>query len=227
MSSATAWIGVVIGAAGLAFGLYQFHVNSNNAERARLRERAVKAVDEMRQFLDDEDVRRVLKIIDYGEVTLHFPSMPQGHEVEVTSQLLRQSLAHHNKPETSEPQSDWTKTNLFSADQQRIRDVSDNFFGRLERIENLIRNDVVSKEDFGELFSYWLELMGERALQGDELVHFGNQRRQRLWNYIRAYRFDGVVRLFEMYGRAGPVGTDSFVARKALRPDELVDTSLA
>jgi hypothetical protein len=81
----------------------------------------------------------------------------------------------------------------------------------------LIKEGVVSSREFGDLFSYWFELLGEIPNTEDQIVRMSDRRRQALWTYIRRYRFDGVIRLFRRYGRAGPVERDPamehFVAR--------------
>jgi hypothetical protein len=195
MADTASCIGVLIAAAGLAIGLYQFRANSTRA-------RAIKAVDEMEGLFKDEAVQRALEIIDYGQVTLQFGKDPNGYALVVSGELLRRSLVYHGDTGVDEAPAEPGKDERFSADERLIRDTFDTFLVRLERIENLIRNGVITKTDFGDLFSYWLELMGEHPRDSDSLVHFGNQRRKRLWRYIRKYRFNGVVRLFHRYDRA-------------------------
>ncbi len=89
---------------------------------------------------------------------------------------------------------------------------------RLERINGLIDAGVVSRGEFFDLFSYWLRLLAEcpKPEEDMQLRHFGDRRRRALWEYIRGYEFNGVVRLFQKYGRAGDVGKaakDVFVAK--------------
>ncbi|HEX8164313.1 MAG TPA: hypothetical protein VF601_00830 [Beijerinckiaceae bacterium] len=81
------------------------------------------------------------------------------------------------------------------------RDVFDTLLGRLERIESLIHNRVISECDFEGYFSYWLAIMGERPNENPDLSQFVEQKRRTLWKYIRSYQFNGVVR---RYGRTLP-----------------------
>ena len=65
--NAVALLGVALTAAGLAFGLYQYRINSEQAELSRRRERAVTATKQTREFLADPNVRFVMDLMDYGE----------------------------------------------------------------------------------------------------------------------------------------------------------------
>jgi hypothetical protein len=105
---------------------------------------------------------------------------------------------------------------LFNDTELTIRDIFDRLLVRLERIESLLRAGVIGRTQFGDLFSYWFKLLAERPRAEDMgLTHFGNRRRRQLWKYIRRYEYNGVVRLFQIYGRAAPVGTDPDEAFRA------------
>ena len=83
----------------------------------------------------------------------------------------------------------------------------------------MIRNDVISVGGFGDLFSYWLVLLGEIPQSDDRIAHLSNDARKALWKYIRLYEFNAVVRLFARYGRAAPVGKeDGFIPRDSTVP---------
>ena len=85
----------------------------------------------------------------------------------------------------------------------------------LERIEVLISSDVIGVVSFGDLFSYWLVLLGEIPGTDDKIFHLGDTEREALWDYIRGYEFNLVVRLFARYRRAGQVGVKGFKPRPA------------
>jgi hypothetical protein len=88
---------------------------------------------------------------------------------------------------------------IFSRDEQSIRDAFDVFLGRLERIDSLMRKGVISKSDFKDHFSYWLELLDEN--EPTKKSYFSHAKRKALWRYIKTYEFEGVIRLFKRYGR--------------------------
>ncbi len=206
MSEDPAWFGALITGAGLAFGLYQFRMNSRSAEKARTRERAIKAADELEKFHSDEAVVLALRMIDYETADIPVPDVT-GRTITafpVDRAFLKKALQHHT---VRNPSKNGEKGDLFSLEELRVRSIFDQFFMRLERIENLIRNGVIAPADFHDLFAYWLELIGEHPQDSDAIVHFGDGRREMLWAYIRRYRFNSVVKLFERYGRAAPVET--------------------
>ncbi|MGY4473695.1 hypothetical protein [Bradyrhizobium sp. USDA 3364] len=193
----------LVPAAALGFSLYQYRINSLSAERQRMRERAIKAADEMATLRSDGDVALALKLLDYGDVSIEVIDSYSGSktQVNVNRQQFAQALDYHRKREKgSDAQSTEDKFGPFEI---RIRDIVDALLVYLERVEALIAAGVIDRAEFGDLFSYWLKLMAERPLPDDStLDHFDDASRAALWNYVRKYEFIGVVRLFRRYGRA-------------------------
>jgi hypothetical protein len=227
----TAWVGVMITSAGFAFGLYQYRINSFNAARARSREQAIKAADELENLFKDQDVEIAMRIIDYEAIDIALPNTNAGTSptyVKINRVDLKSALDHHSDRAPPGKQYNVEKGEMFKPVELQIRYIFDKFFVRLERIENLIRNGVIAKADFQDLFSYWLELIGEIPKAQDQINHFGDGRREKLWRYIRLYKFDCVVRLFQIFGRAAPVGIppeQAFVARPASEAETCQKTS--
>ena len=223
MSDASSWTQVVITVAGFSLALYQYYRNSK-------RDKAIKVADEMDRFFTDENVQFALEIMDYGDARLTSP-ISQTPLI-VSGDLLRRSLAYHEEitgQRAADAEAGSAKEELFTPEERLVRDTFDVFFTRLERIDTLIGNGVIAEDDFGQLFSYWLELMGEWPRDDDTVIHMGNKRRQRLWLYIRNYRFNGVVRLFHRYDRAASVGTpaDQAFRRRNPRPSPAQSTTAA
>lgn len=217
----TGWLGAMVASAGFAFGLYQYQVNSAGTERARCREQAIRAADELEALVADRDVEIVLRLIDYcgGALPMRDAQAP-GAATTVTLGTLLAALDHHGYSGRS---GDFraSEDGLFNPVELEIRRIFDRFLTRLERIETLIGRGVVAPRDFEALFSYWLELIGERPRAGDEIRHVDDALRAKLWTYVRHYRFNGVVRLFQRFGRAGPVGAigeAAFVRRETFPP---------
>ncbi|BAM89469.1 hypothetical protein S58_34760 [Bradyrhizobium oligotrophicum S58] len=192
-------LGVTVTAAGLAFGLYQYRKNSEQASLTRRRERAVMATDQTKQFFSDDGVRFVMKVLDYGSVPS--PTRPnQTFDVHQIPEALK--IHWKDAPtETKEP---------ISPEYVAIRTAFDDFLIWLERIEYLIKSDIVSEEGFGDLFSYWLVLLGEKPQPQDKVAHLSDAARKAIWSYIRSYQYNSVVQLFARYGR---VGENGFVLR--------------
>jgi hypothetical protein len=206
-SNAASFIGLGLTAAGLAFGLYQYRINSDQANKARRRERAIMATEQMKQFYEDENVRFAMLLLDHGRAKL----VGIG---EIAVSELSDALAKHWISSPDELKSETTRKRPFDAKDRAIRAAIDGFLVQLETIEYLIANGVIGSRDFGDLFSYWLILLGEIARRDDKIAHLSDEARRALWTYIRIYQFHAVVALFSRYGRAAPVGIDDrLVAR--------------
>src|SRR3954453_22755328 len=97
MSDDSAWLSALIAGAGLAFGLYQYRMNSWSSEQARTRERAIKAADELEKFHSDEAVALALHIIDYEIADIAVPDVVGGpaSPFRVDREVLKQALLHH------------------------------------------------------------------------------------------------------------------------------------
>ncbi|MHB8270293.1 hypothetical protein [Bradyrhizobium sp.] len=65
-SNAVALLGVALTAAGFAFGLYQYRINSIQTNLARRRKRAVMATTQTREFFADPNVRFMMELLDYS-----------------------------------------------------------------------------------------------------------------------------------------------------------------
>ena len=209
MPDSTALIGLALTAAGFAFGLYQYRRNSEQANLTRQRERALAASEQTREFFEDEDVRFVMQLLDHGQAQYAKEGPMKGQIFDVYE--LSSALAVHWKKWPGQ-----TKKESFSDRERAVRSAFDNFLLWLERIEHLIRYDVIGPVGFRDLFSYWLVLLTEIPQPGDRITHLPDPARAALWEYIRSYEFNSVVRLFARYGRAGPVGADGFVPRESV-----------
>ncbi len=207
-------------ALALAFGVYQYRLNSQNDERKRAREKAIEAANEVAEFRKDPASELALKLLDYEDMEIRSIGNPNS----ITSWIITptafiSAIRYHGDQEKQSGEQSSTSgegPGGFSDMELRVRDIFDEFFARLERIDALISADVIDQGQFGDLFSYWLKLMGERPLLEDmNLTHFGDPQREALWRYIRCYEFNGVVRLFARYGRADKVGVDP---KAAFRP---------
>ncbi|ESW67188.1 hypothetical protein ACYG9R_17815 [Mesorhizobium sp. RSR565B] len=207
-------LGLVATLAGAGWAVFQYWQNSRDQRAERARTNAVTAANEIEMFHNDTAVQSAMSMIDYCEVPDTGTSGTAPLFVNPT--LFAFALRNHADgivSLTSNPGAE--KSDLFTISERRIRDLIDAFLGRLERIDNLIAKGVIDKDDFERLFFYWLQLMGEVPLKEDTLAHFDDVRRRALWRFIRTYRFDGVVRLFERYGRAACVATDPEIAFKS------------
>ena len=212
-------LGEVVTSLGLLgsaiWAVFQYRQNNKDQQAERARTRALNAASEMETFHHDDSVQSAMGMIDYCEMPDYIMSdnaVPGAAPLFLSPGEFSAALRNHTdtmKSLVANPTSE--KSELFTANERKIRDLIDGFLGRLERIDNLIARGVIDAGDFERLFGYWLQLMGEIPQPEDTLNHFDDPRRRALWCYIRTYRFDGVVRLFARYGRAESV---------AVGPDE-------
>jgi hypothetical protein len=211
-------LAALVPAGALAFALYQYRINSQNAQQQRAREQAIQAANEMEAFREDSAAALALKIVDYADVLIDDGPDP-SRKVRLNIDMLILALEVHSDRAKRLNLPPLEKGEYFSDTELAVRDIFDSLLVRLERIESLLRAGVIGRTHFGDLFSYWLKLLAEQPRAEDmKLTHFGDRRRRQLWKYIRRYEFNGVVRLFQIYGRAAPVGTDPDEAFRAKAP---------
>ncbi|KAA0694374.1 hypothetical protein DTW90_23890 [Neorhizobium sp. P12A] len=200
---------VVLVMVGGVFGLWQYY-RTNTETRARA------AADEFERFNGDEAVRTALRVIDWysGTITV-VDEIGTKHKREYTPLDFHLALRPHSKRRcdvrqyvASEDKFRADRENrglpfddYFSYTELYLREVFDLFLGRLERIEMLIECGVIGKENFGDVFSYWLYVIGDEKKSGDELDNFSNAKRETLIEYLKYYQFRGVLRLFARYGK--------------------------
>lgn len=209
---------VITALAGAGWGLLQYQRATDAALGARRREQAVTAANEMSLFLEKPDVKAALRMIDWNSGQIQVVD-DEGvtRKLPFSRLILRLALRHHSigrqAVEGYDPSRDrfleearaYDKSDeqmriYFSNDEQAIRDIFDAFLSRLERMETLIECGVISDDLFKKHFGYWLKAMAENKIF-DGSTTFSNRKTHRsLWNYIRLYQSEGVIRLFRRYG---------------------------
>jgi hypothetical protein len=187
-------LAAMVAAVSAVAAVYRYYRNSVRDKRDLEKTQARTAVAESLNFFADEYVRKALSALDYSEP--------------VTMRALR----IHSRTYESVPKEE------FDEAEKQALDMIDQLLTRLELIDFLIDKEVISAAHFAEQFNYWLILLGELPSPGDKLTHFSDDNRQALWNYIRIYEFNGVIRLFARYGRASPQsGRPEALFRKRLQ----------
>jgi hypothetical protein len=222
MADEVAWLGLAVTASGFGFGLYQYSMNSAREARARRRESAVTAAEQTKAFFADPDVRFAMELLDHGVTPYRdeaLKAVPCGVDSLPTAlrpHWIKEPRESEGAPLESRGTGKSEDSAGISPEHRAVRTTFDNFLIWLERMEFLIGNGVISAKGFGDLFSYWLMLTGEISRPDDEVNHLEDAPRRAFWMYIRAYQFNAVVRLFQRYGRAAPVGVDGFRAREVV-----------
>ena len=173
------------------------------------------ATTQTREFLADRDVRFMMELLDYGQAP--FVDEALKNQRPFTTCELKDALKVHWLGQKGR---EVTSKEPMRPDYRAVRSSFDGFLIWLERIEVLISNDVIDVGDFGDLFFYWLVLLGETPQSNDGITHLGDIQRKALWDYIRGYEFNLVVRLFARYARADRAGTSGFRPR----PEKVVSS---
>ena len=193
------WVGVGIAFFGIASAMVQYAINSR-------RGRAIKAADEIEALNNDESAKAILRLIDWESAHISIRDEAGTLKVlYVDRQTFLLAIRHHsqrrdqiaNYRKADDKLAD--KPTAFTNEEERLRDMLDRFLGRLERIESLIENDVIKRNDFEHYFCYWLRLVDENSTSPSSNFH--SEKRLALWAYIRRYEFDGVVKLFARFGK--------------------------
>ena len=204
------WLTLFLAAFGSFLGLYQYWQNSKQTK-------AIKAADEMERFgaLTKRSLSRNISSITVRSFILYKDSSGNIQETIVGPMDFHLALRHHSVGRHEVPGYDREQRYLrqqeatsasrhvktcFLVGKCYIRDVFDRFLVRLERIEALISKDVISADDFADHFSYWIKLIGDNSDQKN-LTQFSAERRETLLKYIKGYEFNGVIRLFDRYGK--------------------------
>ncbi|GLK78435.1 hypothetical protein [Methylopila turkensis] len=203
---------------GVIGGLWRYWKNSEEQAEQRRRNDGLRVADEIELLNKDPAVVVAFRLIDWCPTYVDLVVDGVRKPVLVGPAEFCDALRHHGSPramlgqESAAPDAlikevggeavvEPSRADGFSIEQQAIRDVFDAFLGRLERVEMLIRVGVIPQDLFGDQFSYWLEAMGEIEPTAGEVAGLDDARRRALWRFIRAYQFNGVIRLFGRYGR--------------------------
>lgn len=189
--------------------LFQYQRNSQASRASLKREQALVAKREIENPMSLPEVKAALRMIDWRSGVIEAPSAGGAvKEIRFDNKLFRKALTHHKDAvhgeETSFPGETMNaeqaaEKDKFASDSREIKDIFDSFLSRLDSVDSLIENDVISKELFWSHFSYWLKRMAENRKLDDGHT-FANERcHSALWGYIRGYEFSGVINLFGRY----------------------------
>jgi hypothetical protein len=163
-----------------------FIVGLAQYRKAQRWKRAEFVANEVKEFNALHEVRNAKFMLDWTERYVDlYPEKekPEERRVRVTDDILIAALAPHSRVKG------------FTQDGARIRDTFDEFFGRLERFENFIAADLISKEECEPYLAYWLDIIGMRGKDAPR-----RELARTLQTYIREYQYDGVESLLSRFG---------------------------
>ena len=166
-------ITITIGAIGLGFGLYEYHI----AQKWKRAEFAGKLLDKLS---DDPILARCCIFLDYSERRMAVPCeygiFTEEKYFDHNWQVLEQGLLHEDKKKR------------FKWKEVMYRDSFDYFFTYLERINHFISIKLIDIAHVSNL-KYWLEQIAQpRFTESPVFMEF-----------IEGYAYDDVLQLMERY----------------------------
>ena len=171
---AIAALGVVVGAVGFAFGLYQYHI----AQKWKKSEFAAKLLEEL---ANDERLTACCKLLDYSTRKLPVPSQYRS--------LTEASIFLHNWEALGAAMSPEGEMSKFDWQAVLYRDLFDYFFSYLERINHYIDIGLITAKDVSSL-EYWLQQIASPRFAKTPVFR----------GFIQAYGYGGVLDLMKKYG---------------------------
>jgi hypothetical protein len=186
----------------LLFGLWQYR----RAERWRRGEFAAR---EIKEFNDDHCVQLAQMLIDWGDRKVNLFDKPNPGPrdlVHVTRETQWRALVPHTLKDKEAYRSrasrggDSDPLAWFTLEEARIRDVYDDFLFYLNRFHHFIESRLLRSRELAPYLRYWIEEIASEPPQIDKPSVGDHKWRCALIGFIYFYRYDGVVKLFDILG---------------------------
>jgi hypothetical protein len=164
-----------IGGAAVAFG-----VASLQYARAQRWKRAEFVAGEMRVFVSDKAVARVMTMLDYSSRKIE---LFKDEEVLVGYELVSSALRKHHPGDVK-----------YTPEEAAIRDYFDIFLGYLERFEAFIAARLVKSEDLQPYLHYWTAVLAGEfgGIRDTDIL-------PKFWGFVDFYGYSGTRRLILTY----------------------------
>jgi hypothetical protein len=180
---ADSWLalaGLIGGGVAFSAGLFQYR-------QAQRWKRSEFAANEAKEMLDDQEVAIALRLLDWNAKSYDLSDdgrYPDLADVLVDDGQLTQALTPHER-----------RPDGFSPVEVRIRDCVDALLWHLQRLEHFIETGLIRVDDVRPYLRYWMDLIGNvNAKRKSPATLYA------LWEYMDAYGYDDVQRLFQRFG---------------------------
>jgi hypothetical protein len=217
--------GGIVSAVGLVVVVFTYRRNE-------MWKRAEFLAREMKEFLGAPRVQKALVLIDWGErrFDLLEGNPPGGTSVAVTRAMQVRALLPHSllTSDTADPgmtvSEDWASEGNtaskegFKQPEVAIRDCYDAFLDGLERFASYVKTGLISASSLRPYIGYWIDDIASPTKNPDDAAWCAT-----LVTYINFYRFDGVLRLFNEFGK--DISPDSSIYQEFL--SRMADKELA
>lgn len=198
---------------------------------------------EMKDFFGDERIQKTLQLIDWGvrRIQLSAPEADSSGKVVVTRALQVRALRPHiflqkNVSDAEAADSDTEMTTSdgetaasevgslekFEPSEVAIRDCYDAFLDGLERLSSYIQTGLIDVAALSPYIGYWID-----DIHATTTSHADAAWTASLLTYISFYRFEGVLCLFDAFGRGIRPSSDAYRGFLAQMSDQVYATKLA
>jgi len=190
--------------AGTIGSVIVFSIGVSTYLRTEKWKRAEFLANEMKEFFANSRVQKTLFLIDWGsrELQLIEERPPADGRVVVTRNMQTMALRPHTMLERtgSDPEvftvEDGVTTVGFTQAEAAIRDCYDAFLDGLERLASYVETGLTEVRSLRPYIGYWIDDISSPTENADDAAWCAA-----LLTYISFYRFDGVLNLFDAFGK--------------------------
>jgi hypothetical protein len=187
------WLGLL--GAGVAFG-----VGLAQYRTAQAWKRAEFVASETKQFFDDELVATALLLVDYSVIRLDEQGQMSSKGHVFDDALLQRALTVHTKFAD--------EIEKFPPDEMQARTAFDALLTGLERFDQYVSTELITVGDLKVHLDYWIDKLANPDSDWKPQGFYDAMR-----NFVVAYQYRGVMRLFERFGYPIPQSVITAVQR--------------
>jgi len=216
--------------AGAIGSFVVFSIGVSTYLRTEKWKRAEFLANEMKEFFAAPRVQKALLLIDWGYRELDLVEDRDSDEsrVIVSRQMQTMGLRPHVLLERtgSDPEvftvDDGVSGEGFTQAQAAIRDCYDAFLDGLERFASYVKTGLIDLPSLRPYIGYWIDDISSPTDNADDVAWCGA-----LLTYISFYRFDGVLWLFDAFGRSIGPSSSTYISFLKLMADQKLASRLA
>jgi hypothetical protein len=184
----------------------------------------------MKEFFANTRVQKALFLIDWGSRELQLiEDLPADRgRVMVNRQMQAMALRPHTLLERtgSDPEvfivNDSVTTAGFTHSEAAIRDCYDAFLDGLERFASYAQTGLADVRSMRPYIGYWIDDISSPTENADDAAWCAA-----LLTYISFYRFDGVLWLFDAFGKGIRPSSSTYISFLELMADQKLASQLA
>lgn len=216
--------------AGAIGSFIVFSIGVSTYLRTEKWKRAEFLANEMKEFFASPRVQKALFLVDWGSRELPLIEGRSGDEgrILVTRQMQTTALRPHTLLERtgSDPEvftvGDVVSTIGFTQSEAAIRDCYDAFLDGLERLASYVQTGLTDVRSLRPYIGYWIDDISAPTENADDAAWCAA-----LLTYISFYRFDGVLWLFDAFGKGIRPSSSTYMSFLKLMTDQKLASQFA